>query len=202
MELAISFVLGVVSSVTATYLMIMRGQLRYSLRFQSIIRLIHKLRQEIENDSFSYEYILALGRNSGVIASVLAGFSGTRSALTVTLLKERLSTGERTIAFDDFGEVMVSHLTGKRVLVIICCNDSGASLQYAVEKLKLSNVAELRTAALYSSPSPSFKPDYASVIVGRDTKLTMSEILARLPWARPGWVHPFAKEREFKPREL
>ena len=128
----------------------------------------------------------------------MAGITGLSAATTVSLIKERRVDGSRSIAFAEIDELMLPGLAGKNVLVLICCNDSGATLAYAIERLNGLSPRPLaiRTAALYSAPSPLFKPNYVSAIVGKDTTKTMSQILAGLPWVSGSWVHPFGKERD------
>lgn len=192
-----SFAVGILSSLCATWLIFMRRKSRYRLRFRSVLTQIGDLALQIKNDGFVFDHILALGRNSGVAASIMAGMTGLLSATTVSLVKERRADGSRTISFGDIDELMLPGLGGKNVLILICCNDSGATLAYAVERLNTLQTPprSVRTAALYSAPSPVFKPSYVSAIVGKDTMKSMSQILSGLPWVNSSWIHPFGKER-------
>ncbi|MGV6805891.1 MAG: phosphoribosyltransferase [Ruegeria sp.] len=192
-----SFFVGTLSSVFATWLLLVRQRSKFRLHFHSVVSLIGELAGKISKDGYDYDHILALGRNSGVVGSIMAGMVGLNAVASVSMIKRRLPNGDRTIELDEVGESILSALSGKKVLVLLCCNDSGASLQYVVGRLQGLEPApaEIRTAALYSTPSPVFRPNYSSVIVGNDTKKTMTDILHGLPWASGRWIHPFEKER-------
>ena len=197
MSIIISFVIGVLSSVVAAGVLMLRHRARYRMRFTPVFKLIEQLTDEITRDGYHYDHILAIGRNSGVAGSIMAGITGLGAVISVTMIKERLSDGSRTVGLDDVSERVFPALAGRRVLVLLCCNDSGASLRYIVDRLHdMENPpASIRTAALYTTPSPFFMPEYEAVIVGHDTKKTMSQVLEGLPWVSKRWVHPFSNER-------
>jgi hypothetical protein len=54
---------------------------------------------------------------------------------------------------------------------------------------------EVRTVAIYTSVSPAIMPMYKGVIVGRDTRKPMNQIISQLPWVTEGWRHVLGKER-------
>lgn len=193
-----SFMVGTLSSIFATWLILIRKKTRFRLHFNSVVALVSDLADAIAKDGYDYDHVLALGRNSGVVGSILAGMVGLDAVVSISMLKRRLADGNRTIELDDAGENVLPTMCGKKVLVLLCCNDSGASLQYIVRRLEAldPNPSEIRTAALYTAPSPVFKPTYSAVTVGNDTKKTMTDILHGLPWASKRWIHPFEKERD------
>lgn len=195
--LLLSFAVGVLSSLCATWLLFLRRRSRYRLHFRSVLTQIEDLVSEIKQDGFTFDHILALGRNSGVVGSIIAGVTGLSAATSISLIKSRNADGSRSICLAPIDELMLPGLADKAVLVLICCNDSGATLEYVVKRLNSleRQPKSLRTAALYTSPSPVFKPTYIGVVVGDDTKKTMSEILVGLPWVSPSWIHPFGRER-------
>lgn len=194
-QLLIPFVVGILSSLAATYMLFYRTRIKYSMKFEKILSLVDDIKEKMKHDGFDYEFIVTLGRNSGVIGSILSGQSNLNSIISVGMKKIRLSNGERTIEFDEFSESIFKKLKGRKVLLLICCNDSGASLRYGFDRILRNSPAILKTFAVYTMPSPIFKPDYHCIVVGVDTKKTMTEILNGLPWTKSRWIHPFGNER-------
>ncbi len=197
MQTVISFLVGVLSSVVATWLLVLRQRAKFRLRFQAVLQLIAGLGEGISKDGYHFDYIVAIGRNSGVAGSILAGQFGLEAVVSVSTSKTRLKDGTRTIELDPISTAILPEFAGKRLLVFICCNDSGASLAYVVSRLNevASPPVEIRTAALYTAPSPSFMPQYRAVVLGKDSQRSMTKILAGLPWVTSKWLHPLAEER-------
>lgn len=197
MQTFLSFLVGVLSSIAATGLIILRQRARFRLRFQSVLHLIGALGAAIRKDGFHFDHILTIGRNSGVAGSILAGEFGLEATVSVSTVKSRLKDGARTIELDRIGEEILPALAGERVLVFICCNDSGATLAYVVSRLTSlpHPPAEIRTAALYTAPSPAFMPQYTGAVLGKDTQQSMTKVLTGLPWVTSRWLHPLAGER-------
>lgn len=93
-EIFVSFFLGIVSSVIAAYLIIWRQSLSFRLSFSSILKLTDKLIGEINKDGFIFEYVLALGRNAGVIGSMISGATVPNAVVSATMIKTRLPNGQ------------------------------------------------------------------------------------------------------------
>ncbi len=196
-NLALSFFVGILSSAAFAALVVLSRRARFRLSFHAITVLLEQLGSKIQRDNFKFDYLVAIGRNSGVAGSVLAGQFGLTAIVSLSTVKTRLGNGARTIELDPMSEHIVPMLTGKRVLVFICCNDSGASLAYVVNRIEaLGPDTEVRTAALYSVESPSFEPKYTAVVLGRDSRRSMTKVLTGLPWVTKRWVHPFGDERK------
>jgi hypoxanthine phosphoribosyltransferase len=201
----LSFALGVLSSLVASWLLFVRARRQYRPRFRSILNLIVGLARTMKEDDFKPDEIVAIDRNGGVVGSILAGHVGLKAVVSVATINKRLSDGSRTIEISPTSLGSLSCLAEKNVLVIICCNDSGTSLGHVVGHLRALGPlvpTEIRTAAVYSSLSPNFRPTYVGAIVGRDTRKSMNEILSSLPWMTPGWNHVFGFERLRKPPAL
>jgi hypothetical protein len=132
------------------------------------------------------------------VGSILAGYIGLRAVVSVAAVHRRLPDGSRETRLDDTSAQMLRLLAGSKVLVLICCNDSGTSLNCVVGFLRglgKDAPSEVRTAALYTSISPVISPTYRSVVVGQDTRRSMNQIVSHLPWMRPGWRHVLGAER-------
>jgi len=193
-----SFVIGIMSSLAATCIVFLRGKARLRLRFRTIVALIVRMARQLELDNYVPQYIVTIDRHSGVVGSILAGHVGLRAVVSVACQHRRLPDGARETRLDDVSARTLSLLRGSRVLVLICCNDSGTSLSCVVNHLRnLGENApiEVRTAAIYTSVSPVIVPKYKGVVVGRDTNKPMNKIISQLPWATEGWRHILGKER-------
>jgi hypoxanthine phosphoribosyltransferase len=195
------FLVGVASSVAAAWLITSSRRLRKRLTFRGVLHNVQGLFASISSDGFSPEYIVAVDRNSGVVGSILAGEFGLSAIVSVSTINSRTTEGARLIHLDPVHEVSLKELGGRRVLVLICCNDSGTSLQHVVDALlaQANPPAEVRTAALFSTQSPKLKPRYVGATAGIDFKLTMPQILQRLPWVDKHWKLQLASERGSKP---
>lgn len=191
-----SFVVGILSSLVVAALLDLRARRRFRLRFQSILHLIESLADTITHDGFRFDYVVAVGRNSGVAGSILAGQCGLTAVVSVSTLKHRLPDGSRSIAFDDVSAAILPVMAGRRILVFLCCNDSGSTLEFVVRALEgLPEPPVVRTAALYTTPSPSFMPQYRAVTLEQDSNQSMTKILSGLPWVSAKWLHPLGAER-------
>lgn len=181
----------------ATWLALARQRARVRLRFRSVLALILRLVDQLERDVFRPDYIVTIDRNSGVVGSILAGHVGLRAVVSVATMNRRLPDGTRGIALDPASAQVLNALQGKRLLVLICCNDSGTSLSYVVHEVQKLNPppSEVRTAALYSSPSPIMVPQYCGIVLGNDSRMSMSKVISRLPWMTRRWNHVLSSER-------
>jgi hypoxanthine phosphoribosyltransferase len=189
--------LGIVSSLAAAWIIYLRGRARLRLRFRNILSFIAKVVKQVELDNFSPQYIVTVDRNSGVVGSILAGHIGLRAVVSVACEHHRLTDGTRDTRLDDVSKRTLSLLRGSRLLVLICCNDSGTSLKTVVDYLQSlgHDPEKIRTAAIYTSVSPSIVPRYSAVTVGLDTHKSMNQIISKLPWMTAGWHHVLGKER-------
>jgi hypoxanthine phosphoribosyltransferase len=198
MTIIVGFLVGILSSLAATWIVFLRGKARLRLRFGNVVSVIVKVARQLELDNFSPQYIVTVDRNSGVVGSILAGYIGLRAVVSVACEHRRLPDGSRETRLDDVSSQTLPLLRGSRLLVLICCNDSGTSLNCVVDYLRALGKdapAEIRTAAIYTSVSPIIVPTYKGVIVGRDIRKPMSQIISKLPWMTKEWRHVLAKER-------
>lgn len=201
MSTFISFFVGVASSLAAAGLIFLRARARYRLRFPAVMRLIENLAERIRKDNYHFDYIVTVGRSGGVAGSILAGEFGLIAPVAITPVKTRLPDGDRTIELDPASRAALQGLAGRRLLVFICCNDTGVSLKYVLDELLALSPPplEVRTAALYTSPSPLVMPRYTGVVLEKESSQSMSEILAGLPWVNERWLQPFGAERGLPP---
>lgn len=196
--LVASFVVGILSSLVATWLIFLREKARLRVRFRTIVSLVVKVAKQLELDNFDPQYIVTVDRNSGVVGSILAGHIGLRAVVSVACEHHRLPDGSRETHLDDVSARTLRLLRGARVLVLICCNDTGTSLNCVVSHLRhlgANAPADIRTAAIYTTVSPGIVPTYKGLVVGRDSRKPMNQIVSQLPWMTSGWQHVLGTER-------
>jgi hypoxanthine phosphoribosyltransferase len=193
MNLFLSFVLGVASSLVASWIIFLRRRAKFRLRLQNVLGLITKIADEIRADGFAPDYIVAIDRNSGVVGSILAGHVGIRSIVAVTTVSRRRSNGSREVTLEPISEEILTLLKGQKVLVMVCCNNTGTSLKFVVDflhDLGSEGPATVKTAATYTSSRPSIHPSYSGAVAGRDTRRAIDHIMVNLPWVTSRWVEP------------
>jgi len=195
--LVLSFAVGVISSLAASGLIVSRQRARSRTSFGAILRQIIRLADQLKTDNYHPDVIVTVDRSGAVVGGILSGYLGHRSIVAVSTINERRLDGSRSIELDPISHYAFEGLSNKRVLLLICCNDSGTSLSFVHSQLVGASEPplEIRTAAIYSSYRPGFKPTYVMTVVGRDTKKTMAEILPNLPWMARGWTHVLGQER-------
>lgn len=194
-----SVLIGVISSILAALLLkYMIDLVNKRMSFNRIMREIEHLNDLIVKDGYSPDLIVAIDRNSSVVGSILSGFFGLKTIISIATVNTREADGSRRI------EISTEHLpntdlmVNKKILLLICCNDSGTSLGTVFEYFSSlpTPPKEIRTAALFTTVSPQFRPRYYSVEVGEDVKLPMNKIISRMPWMKRGWKHVFGQERK------
>ena len=195
--LLLSFVIGIVASLVASWVVVSRERAHSRTSFGSIVRQIVELAEQLKIDEYDPDIIMTIDRSGAIVGAVLAGHLGQRSIVAVTTVNHRRADGSRSIELDPISHYAFEGISSKRVLLVICCNDSGTSLSFVHRQLVglKDPPLEIRTAAIYSSYSPGFKPTYAITIVGRDTRKTMAQILPNLPWMTRGWHYVLGQER-------
>jgi hypoxanthine phosphoribosyltransferase len=185
----VSFAIGFLASLAASWVVVFRERARFRVRFRAILNLVIALAKSIQEAGYQPDYIVTIDRNGTIVGSILSGYMGLKSVISVTTITQRMPHGARVITLDEVSASCLPNLKGRRLLIVTCCNDSGASLEYVYQQLSsLSEPpSEIRSAALYTTYSPSFRPTYAAVVIGRDTKQTTDQILLSLPWMTSGW---------------
>jgi len=194
----IAFTVGVVASIAASLiyaLFIRRAESRFS--FKQILEFVLDLVNLIENDEFRPDLIVAVDRNSAIAGGMIAGHLGLRTIVTAATENERLEDGSRTIRVVEGFLPHWDFFSGKKVLLFICFNDSGSSLDAVYHHLANCECppAEIRTAALFTSASPKMVPRYFVKKVGVNLKTPVNKLMPKMPWITRSWKHVFAKER-------
>jgi len=199
MEYAISFLIGVISSIFAT-LIIRHVRTKYSSRlsFNGILDNIKILLKRMINDNFNPDYIITIDRNASIIGSIFAGFIATKSVLNIMTETIRLPDGTRKVKIIEETIPNDAVFNNKNILIITCFNDSGDTLKLVYEFISniLPSPNQIKTAALFTSISPVLKPSYYAKEVGTDIKAPMFILMKNMPWMLEGWRHVLANERK------
>jgi hypoxanthine phosphoribosyltransferase len=194
----VAFAVGVLASIGAA-LILRFGVERVSLRFsfRRLLRDIHKLHGRIEGDGFAPDRIVTIDRNGTIVGGMLAGLVGFDTVLAIGTATERLASGERVTIVPSEHLPRPEAVNGKKLLILICFNDTGTSLESVYKALSSPPFApaEVRLAALYTSVSPKLRPKYFAYEVGRDLKTSINLIVYKMPWMSRDWRHILASER-------
>jgi hypoxanthine phosphoribosyltransferase len=198
MSVFLSFVFGILSSIAAALLLqFFAGRLRLRFSFRRVMSDIRALYGKIRADEFVPDSIVTIDRNSAIVGAILSGFFTFNSIISIATRNERLPDGSRRITTDEARLPRPTALAGHNVLLLICFNDSGTSLDfvYSLLRSEFPQIKEIRTAALYSSASPKMRPRYCAWEVGRGLNASISRIINKMPWMSSEWHHIFASER-------
>src|SRR4051794_11839424 len=98
--LLLSFVIGVIASLVASWVVVSRERAHSRTSFGSILRQIIKLSEQLKIDEFHPDIIMTIDRSGAVVGAILAGYLGQRSIVAVTTVNHRRADGSRSIELD------------------------------------------------------------------------------------------------------
>lgn len=197
-EQIVAFAIGVVSSIIASVVYTWTAaRIEAHFSFRRIVELVLDLAGRIQNDGFKPDFIFAIDRNSTITGGILAGHLGLQTILSVATDNFRKSDGSRAIAISDGFAPKGEAFVGKKILIFICFNDSGTSLEtvYNYTKAMSEAPADVRTAALFTSSSPRFMPTYFVKKVGLNLRTPINALMPKMPWVSKTWKHVLGNER-------
>lgn len=194
----LGFVLGVVSSIAATYLLAFianRQALRFS--FKRVLRDVLSLAVLLKTDDYIPDLLVGIDRNGSIIASILAGHLGLRSILAADTQTTRQADGSRDVKLSDVHKPPAGLLTGKKILLVACFVDTGRTAEavYQYYKSRSDAPTDVRLAALYVTPAPVLKPKYHVHMIGKDIHAPISRVMRKMPWMTKEWRYSFPGER-------
>ncbi|ABS61952.1 phosphoribosyltransferase-like protein [Parvibaculum lavamentivorans DS-1] len=193
-----AFLVGIASSVVAA-LLFTAISTKYNARFsfRRIVALVLELAEQLQNDGFTPDFIVAIDRNSTITGGILAGNLGLKTVISVATISCRRNDGSRETIVAQGYTLDADALSGKKVLVYICFNDSGTSLDTVARQVMSTekSPSDVRTAALFTTSSPRFMPKYFARKVGTDLRIPIHLIMQRMPWVTPTWKHVLGSER-------
>ncbi|SDO51355.1 hypothetical protein SAMN04515671_1179 [Nakamurella panacisegetis] len=139
-----------------------------------------QLAQQVADDGFTPEIVIAVARGGLLPAGALAYALGTKAAGTLNV--EFYSDIEQTLPDPVVLEPMLDTvaISGKRLLVVDDVADSGRTLALVMDLMR-QHGAEARSAVLYTKPRTILVPDYS----WRETELWIT-----FPWSAQPPVVP------------
>ncbi len=190
-EILIAFAVGVASSLAAWYLaLFVLERFLGRVRFRTILDSVDKLAMLLAKVDFIPDYIVGVGRNGAIVASILSGQLGLRTIMTASLQTHWTATRRETILETSYMP-RPEALRGKKLLLVTCFVNTGAAMIAAYDHYSHLDPeampAEIRTASIFTAPDPILKPDFYVIETERTTGLPMRKIMRRLPWMRAHW---------------
>jgi len=134
---------------------IMRCEL---ISWSEVQRLCQKLARLVRASEFHPDFVIAIGRGGYVPARLLCDYLGIM-ALTSIKIEHYLRGAEKqksaVIRYPLHTDIM-----SQRVLLVDDVNDSGDTLEVAVQHLQTFQPADIRTAVIHDKTSTAFSVDY------------------------------------------
>ncbi len=124
--------------------------------------LCSRVAEEIREDGFSPDAVLALAKGGWFAGNVLCDLLGIPELISVRV-RHYAGIKEKELEVSDFGD-----LTGKRVLIVDDVANTGRSMSTAKLYAEERGAEEVRTAVLQLIHTSSFAPDYFGDYVVED----------------------------------
>jgi hypoxanthine phosphoribosyltransferase len=184
MNWAISFFLGIISSIIASIL-IHEYQIRKRVSWKEILDDINRSLVKINSQDINFDIVLGIGRSGTIIGSVIAGNLGSVPLLSLPIVRSKkkiTNTGNYT-KYLTFPYALPKQLfSNKKVLVVFYVNSSGATLHEVMSFVSTqyyTSNCEFRTFTLYESFTSSIKAEFIGKIVDNNR---IQIITDKKPW--------------------
>ena len=121
-----------------------------------------QLYMEIKNSGFQPTIMAGVSRGGLVPARILSDlFLAEEYKVTLAIMQVGFYSGiDKTNKDPIIYQDLPGHVYGKNILLVDDVADSGVSLDFAIQYLRMKKPAEIRVATLYYKPWSSFKPDF------------------------------------------
>lgn len=199
MEYVASFILGLLSSLAASWIIKrLASHYAHRLSFSAILDNINIIRKQLDEEDFVPDFIIAIDRNASIIGSILAGLISVRSVQNILTETNRNPDGSRSMEIIKEASPRADIYRNKNILIMTCFNESGQTLKLVHDYISSVQYPpqKIRTAALFTSASPLFKPHFYAKEVGSTIKTPMIVLMKSMPWMIRGWRHILPKERQ------
>jgi hypoxanthine phosphoribosyltransferase len=183
-DMIAAFAIGVLSSIAAALtLKYIADKYATHISFRRTFKSIMTLNRKIQADGYLPDYIISVDRNGSIVGGILSGYLSLHPIIAAGTETVRQPDGSRRVKLSEPYSSCGGVLSGKRVLIVACFVDTGSSLETIYEYYASlpDGPAEIRTASLYTTTSPRFKPKYFIYEVGRDVKVSLSQIIPKMP---------------------
>lgn len=189
----ISFFLGISTSIIGSYIVKYLLERFYGkVRFSSILKAIDSLLVQFQSENFHPDFIVGIGRNGAVVASILSGHLGRRTILTTNLRDKWTQPNIRKTTIEASYMPSPEALHQKKILLVTCFVNSGSALKasydHYLETTMKAPPAQIRTAAIFTTVDPIMKPELFVYEIGKNYRIPMYKIMRKLPWMRSGWI--------------
>lgn len=186
------FFIGVCSSIVATIVIwFVAGKYSRHFSFRRVFKDIMTLRKMIQADNFLPDYVVGVDRNGCIVASILSGYLGVTTIIAAGTENVRHNDGSRDVLLSKVHLPQSGVLSGKKLLIVCCFVDTGSALRVIHDYYSSlpDRPSEIKTAALYTTVSPRFKPRYYVCEIGKDIKLSIEQMIQRMPWINSDWKY-------------
>ena len=185
-----TFIVGVLSSIAAA-LVLRHAADRYSshIGFRRVMKDVISLFRAIQKDDYIPDEIIGVDRNGSIVASILSGYIGFRPVMVIATRTIHHADSPREVNLSTDHLPGEGAFCGKKVLVVCCYVDTGSALEVVYNYLYSlpTPPSEIRTAAIYTTPSPRLKPRYFIHELGKDMKVSIDRVILRMPWIKEDW---------------
>lgn len=129
------------------------------VRFSEAYELAYTVSRKIDASPTDFDIVVGISRGGFTPARLVCDFLNIKT-LTGMQVRHYTGGGEEKEQVEITDPVSID-LKGKNVLIVDDVNDSGKTLQAAVDHLTEKDAAEIRTAVLHEKENTSLKADYA-----------------------------------------
>ena len=127
-----------------------------------IENLSFQLYMKIKESGFTPDVMAGVSRGGLVPARVLSDlYLAEKHKVTLAIMQVGFYSGvDKTHKEPIIYQDLPGHVYGKKILLVDDVSDSGVSLDYALQYLRMKKPAEIKVATLYFKPWSSLKPDF------------------------------------------
>jgi uncharacterized protein len=124
-------------------------------------RLLERLAKAVAADRVKFDLVIGIARGGVPVAMVVSDRLGAK----VDFINVKSYDGIGTRTKPKILTTITENLRGERVLLVDDIVDQGDTMKTVVEYLKTNSPAEIKTAALFTKPWSSVKPDFSLAVV-------------------------------------
>jgi hypoxanthine phosphoribosyltransferase len=197
MNYFLTFIIGIMSgAVVAVGLPYVKEKFYASLSFPRVFKKVMSLYSSIRSDGYDPDYIIGIDRSGCMIASMLSGYFGELTIMAAATETVRMPDGARKARLCESHLLNKDVLSGKKILIVSCFVDTGSSMEVVHEYYCSSQPppSEIRTAALFITARPRFRPKYFVHQVGRDMNVPINKLMHKMPWMSKDRKHVLSDE--------
>jgi hypoxanthine phosphoribosyltransferase len=159
----------------------------------TVYGLCHRLALKIRESSYKPDVIVAISRGGFVPARLLCDFLNVSDMVSVRVKHYEAGAKKLKQAYVKYSLPANLDLQKSRVLIVDDVNDTGESLEAAVQHVSLLKPAGLKTAVLHQKETTKWDADYYALAVRKWLWIVY-------PWAATEDIGSFIKQMKSRPR--